>query len=197
MKNLATPWCGEFKFAVLAFGVSFMSLTCVASESVASESVASESVASESVASESVASESVASESVASESVASESVASESVEKLKVRVAGRWSALIGRDFSKAYSYFSPAYRKLYSKSDYISRFGSVVSWRSITIDEVSVVSGNSKVRLTLLYQLAIPRGEGARLNGELGLLSKQLEENWLWDGSQWWFVELEQEGAAI
>lgn len=115
--------------------------------------------------------------------------------RLRERVQGRWDALIKRDFTAAYQYFSPAYRKLTPLEKYSARFGSAVAWESITITGVSLGEGKADVSFELSYQLAIPTGDGAALGESIGSISKSMKETWLWSEGEWWFVEL-PDGSA-
>lgn len=110
-------------------------------------------------------------------------------ERLRERVEGRWDALVERDFLKAYEFMSPSYRKLYSAEHYTSGFGSVVSWRSAEVLKVDIDGGSANTVVEVLYQLAIPEGAGATLGSEIGSISKDFNEFWIWSQGEWWFVD--------
>lgn len=106
-------------------------------------------------------------------------------EILQQRALARWDALIKRDFDLAYSFMSPAYRKLYSSAQYASNFGSVVKWQSVKVKEVVKEGSRAEIILDIFYQLAIP---GADLGDSVGVISKQVNETWLLSDGEWWYA---------
>ena len=108
---------------------------------------------------------------------------------LRKRVLGRWDALLEQDFDGAYQYMSPAYRKLYTPESFASRFGSVVAWESVEFASVQISENRAKAVLEIHYHLMIPGADGIRLGEDVGLISKQIDEDWIWLDNKWWFVE--------
>lgn len=113
------------------------------------------------------------------------SQATQQQQRLHARVSERWEALIAGDPEKAYSFFSPAYRALFSLERYRREQGKKVDWISIAVADSSIVGDRAKVDLVLRYRLALPPGVGL---DDLGVLSTDMTEVWLWKDGDWWYA---------
>lgn len=100
------------------------------------------------------------------------------------RAIARWKALIERDWKKAYEFETPAFRKNYSFNKFRSRFGSAVVWKEINLKKVTMTGEKkeiAQVKLVLDYLFLEPGG------GEM-LLPSPIDERWLLEDGQWWYV---------
>jgi hypothetical protein len=100
------------------------------------------------------------------------------------RAVARWEALIARDWKKAYQFETPAFRKNYSFNKFRSRFGSAVVWKEIKLKKVTMTGDKkeiAQVKLVLDYLFLEPGG------GEM-LLPSPIDERWLLEAGQWWYV---------
>lgn len=100
------------------------------------------------------------------------------------RAVARWEALIARDWKKAYEFETPAFRKNYSFNKFRSRFGSAVVWKEIKLKKVTMTGDKkeiAQVKLVLDYLFLEPGG------GEM-LLPSPIDERWLLEAGQWWYV---------
>jgi hypothetical protein len=109
---------------------------------------------------------------------------------LEQRVNSRWAAMIKKDFTQAYQYFSPAYRKLFSLETYLDRTGRNVDWISAEILEVSIKGSRAKIRVHVDYRLNLPPEANF---GGVGTIGTDLDEVWLFEDGNWWYVQ--QEGG--
>ena len=55
---------------------------------------------------------------------------------VKQRAAGRWGALIKRDYAAAYAFELPVYRSAYSLEQYQSEFGDDIAWEKVEIGQL-------------------------------------------------------------
>jgi hypothetical protein len=108
--------------------------------------------------------------------------------KLKERVSGRWAAMIKKDFSEAYEYFSPAYRKLFPLESYLRKTGPNVDWITAKILNISMNGDRADVKVHLDYRLNLPPDAGM---GDVGIIGHDLDEVWLWKDENWWYVQQE------
>lgn len=101
---------------------------------------------------------------------------------LKGRVSARWQALIKGDFEAAYQFETPAYRAIYTPSQFRYQFGNQILWRmasvkSIHYDDPIV----ARVRVDVAYHYAEPEKGLDALNA-----TQEVNEVWLRKESQWW-----------
>ena len=94
------------------------------------------------------------------------------------RANARWQALIKRDYSGAYAYFSPTSRETTSLPNFKARI-EAIEYRSVTIDTVECEAEVCTVKITLTYDY--PPG---RIKGVVTALN----ESWIIDQGQAWFV---------
>lgn len=108
--------------------------------------------------------------------------------ELNSRVEMRWKSKIDREFKTVYQYYSPAYRKFYTSSDYqreVDTSGSV-SWVSVKILSSVITGGAAKVKVEVRYTLSLP---DASINDEVGEIFTELNEDWVWSSGEWWYVK--------
>lgn len=100
---------------------------------------------------------------------------------LKERVEQRWAALIKRDFYGAYRYETPAFREVYSGPQYLSQFGSAISWRQAEVTKQDVKDDVAKVTVLLHYEMITP--DLSRFKSR-----RYLTENWVKKNGTWFHV---------
>jgi len=101
---------------------------------------------------------------------------------LKQRVVARWDALIQKDFAAAYSYNSPAYRRLYSIDAFKRNFGNKVVWRRIDVVGVNFQGDDAAtvgINLFVVYHDA--------QSGSLDMAT-YIQESWVRVDGQWWYL---------
>lgn len=101
---------------------------------------------------------------------------------VKERSSARWDALIKGDKDAAYAYLSPGTRELVSLDQYKGRV-QTGNFRSVQVDGVDCDVETCKVKLTLTYDYTASRGM-TNMKG----ISTYLEETWVLDKGQAWFV---------
>lgn len=110
---------------------------------------------------------------------------------LKERSMSRWKAMIKKDFDAAYDFFSPEYRKLFSRKSFKDGLGNSANWREAEIEEVDVNGMKGTVNAKLGYTPIIP---SMPLDDDF-LIPVTLKEVWLWDGANWWYVDQGKKGV--
>ena len=98
------------------------------------------------------------------------------------RAQQRWDRLLVRDFEKAYTYLTPAYRNLKTPAQYASRFGNGAAWHSAKVDKVTCESAERCTATIKLEVVVLARGFTKPLESTL-------YETWLLDEGQWWFYQ--------
>lgn len=101
---------------------------------------------------------------------------------LKERVLARWQALIKGDFEAAYQFETPAYRAIFTPSQFRYQFGNQTLWRlanvmNIHYDDPIV----ARVQVEVAYRYVEPDKSREMLN-----LTHQVGEIWLRKEGQWW-----------
>ena len=102
---------------------------------------------------------------------------------LEQRVTAKWDALIRKDFASAYSFTSPAYRKLYTKERFQSRFGNKVGWKRIEVTKVDFKGEDAATVGLNLYVVYNGFTEGKPID-----MKAYVEEPWIYSEGQWWYL---------
>jgi len=101
--------------------------------------------------------------------------------KLAGRVEARWRAVIEGNFTAAYAYTLPSYRKTHTAQQYRSQFGNAVRWRVATVQGIRYDTPTvAHVRLNLETEHVPPWG------GQAERLVTRLYETWLHRDGEWW-----------
>ena len=111
-----------------------------------------------------------------------------STDELKARVLQRWTALQKHDFDEAYTYRSPAFRKIFSLAQFKANKGASVNWVSADVSSVVVEDHRAEVSVGVDFKLSLPGLDGERIGDEVGLVREELKEVWLWRENNWWIV---------
>jgi len=101
---------------------------------------------------------------------------------VKERSGARWAALIKGDKDAAYAYLSPGTREVVSLEQYKGRVRTG-SFQSVQIDNVHCDVETCKVKLMLTYDYVPARGYTTAKG-----ITTYLEETWVLDKGQAWFV---------
>lgn len=97
-------------------------------------------------------------------------------ELVKSRALARWDALIKGDVKGAYAYLSPASRAVTTLERYQAKTNTS-SFRSVKLDRVSCEAESCQVRLWLTFDHRVMQS-----------IVTPIEETWVFDGGQAWFV---------
>ena len=102
---------------------------------------------------------------------------------LEQRVAAWWDALIRRDFSAAYSFTSPGYRKTYSLDAFKGKFDKKSNWRRAEVLSVDFKSDDSAiVGINMHFVYHQPQ------TGEALDMQNYIQEPWVFMDGQWWYL---------
>lgn len=102
--------------------------------------------------------------------------------QLKERVLARWQALIKGDFDVAYQFETPAYRAIYTPSQFRYQFGNQTLWRMANVMDIHYDDPIvARVQVEVAYRYVEPaRGRGMQD------MTHQVSETWLHKEGQWW-----------
>ena len=107
-----------------------------------------------------------------------DSPAAEKESAVAERAKARWQALIKRNYQEAYGFLSPASRDATSLAAYQSKIAAI-DYRSVSVNKVECAAEVCTVKLTLTYDYAPGKAKG---------VVTPLDENWIIDKGQAWFV---------
>jgi hypothetical protein len=103
-------------------------------------------------------------------------------EIVRERAQARWNALLKGDFEGAYGYITPGGRAVVPLATYRGRIGSAVTWKSA---EVASVTCETLERCTVQVKVTyLP----VMRRAAVGTIERYLDETWVVDAGQWWFV---------
>lgn len=101
---------------------------------------------------------------------------------VRERAQARWDALLKGDLQRAYGYISPGGRAVVPFDTYRGRIGAAVSWKSAQVTSVVCETlEKCSVSVNVTYVPAIRRSG-------IGTIVRSLDETWVLDAGQWWFV---------
>jgi hypothetical protein len=109
----------------------------------------------------------------------------EKVKLVTERATARWQAIIGKDFATAYEYLSPASRTAVTPNGF-KTVASRIDYQAAKVTGATCDGATCRVKLILTYNasIAIKGGDPASLNG----INTPLEENWVIERGQLWYV---------
>ena len=95
----------------------------------------------------------------------------------------RWQALLAQDYSTAYNSLTPSYRKIKSLEAYQTMQKSIPFKRiSAKVMKVECAEEKCSARVAL-------EGTPVGAFGYKGTVTSGVEETWVLEGGQWWFLE--------
>ncbi len=104
-------------------------------------------------------------------------------EQVRQRATQRWQALVAGEFSRAYTYTTPAFRAVISVDAYRSRFGAAVTWLGAEVTRVECPEADKcTTQLRIEFRPTMSRKSSDKV-------STYLDETWLFEGGQWWYFE--------
>ena len=105
------------------------------------------------------------------------------VQKVELRVAERWGALIGHEHAKAYEYLASSYKDMTSKDDYIKMVNPKVIWEKFDIMRTHCEKDICKVNVEVGYRIppmfGMPRGAKT---------VEYVKETWLYQEGEWFYL---------
>jgi hypothetical protein len=102
---------------------------------------------------------------------------------LEQRVLAKWDALIKNDFATAYTFTSPAYRKLYSLDFFKSGFGGKVKWQRVEVTTVDFKGDDAASVGITIHFMYYQKETEQTLN-----MKNHVKEPWVLVDGQWWYV---------
>lgn len=100
------------------------------------------------------------------------------------RVEEKWRAMEQWDFATVYEYTTPNYRKVYSKSMFLNRFGYDVRWE-LTGIEVTHYDAQAAVASVAVRVMSKPAKQIAQAS-EFGSITDTVKEKWFLIDGVWW-----------
>ena len=102
---------------------------------------------------------------------------------VRQRASELWQALVAGEFSRAYTYNTPAYRGVVSPDGYRSRFSNAVVWLGSEVVDVNCPEATRcLVRLRLDVRPLLSRKTSDKI-------STYIDETWLFSEGQWWYFQ--------
>jgi hypothetical protein len=96
------------------------------------------------------------------------------------RAQERWDHLLKLEFSKAYTYLSPAERAVTSEQNYVERFGRGAKWISAKVGSVTCTEAD---RCSVVIELETQ----VNARGFRDPIKTTPTEIWVADAGKWWF----------
>lgn len=93
------------------------------------------------------------------------------------RAEARWKALIGGDLDQAYTFLSPATRKIMTMQQHRARIKPGM-WRDAKVISVDCTDELCRPKVMLKYDIRNIKG-----------IEMELEESWIKEGGNWWYVQ--------
>lgn len=105
-------------------------------------------------------------------------------EQVKVRAQARQNALLKGDRTRAYEYFTPAFRATVSAETYARTMGNAVELVGATVESVSCETLEKCVAQVKLEMkpVAVRRFAGT-------IVTNYADETWLLEAGQWWLFQ--------
>lgn len=107
------------------------------------------------------------------------------VKALDARVRERWQALSARDYTKAWEYSTPAYRRVFPKDMYTLQFSYAVE-RQLTDVEVLNYDAPAAVASVTVRVMSKPVKLTSEASTSLGALPVTINEKWVFVDGNWW-----------
>jgi len=107
-------------------------------------------------------------------------------EQVRARAAERWSALVDRQFDKAYEYLTPGERQAVDAQSYAVRMATsagTTEWVKADVRDVACETEICQVQVGLTY---IYRGSISAMQGQE--MQDVLQEKWILVNGAWWYV---------
>jgi hypothetical protein len=115
----------------------------------------------------------------AKQTTPTETPKTQSVEK---RAVARWNALIEKDWTAAYAYESPNYRKNYTRHEFMNSFGQAVTWvgiKHLSTTPINPTLTDVKLELQFNYDMG----------GNLMKIPSNIDERWQRIDNEWWHIK--------
>lgn len=102
---------------------------------------------------------------------------------LEKRVLAKWDALIKQDFAAAYTFTSPAYRKLHSLDFFKGSFGGRVKWQRVEVLDVGFKGDDAATVGINIHFVYFQKETEKSLN-----MRNYVKEPWVRVDGEWWYV---------
>jgi len=112
----------------------------------------------------------------------------EKAEDLEASVNSRWQAIVDKDYTVAYEYFSPGYKKVESLDGFKLRMLTAqlnMKWSKGTFKEAACASEDvCEVAAEVVYDFTFSK----RSMGGIENIPSQVKENWIKIDGKWFYV---------
>ncbi len=98
------------------------------------------------------------------------------------RAHARWQAQLRGDFQAAYAYLSPGSKAVVSPDLYRARTGGAVAYKDVEVASVRCETSEKCIATIRV------RYEPIAMRQRIGIIESYLDETWLFDAGQWWFL---------
>ena len=104
---------------------------------------------------------------------------------LEKRVTERWKFMEEKDFSNVYTYASPNYRSIFSKTMYLNKFSYSVDWELTGVDILNY-DARAAVASVAVRVMSKPTKLTSVASRALGALPVIVHEQWMLVDDEWW-----------
>jgi hypothetical protein len=105
---------------------------------------------------------------------------------LLARAESRWRALEARDFGSAYDFLSPAYRSVFSRKMYTSKFSYMVEWE-LTSVELLNYDADAAVASVAVRVMSRSVKQTSAASEAIGAVPTRIVEQWILSDGEWWY----------
>lgn len=106
-------------------------------------------------------------------------------EALRARVEARWQAILALDFDKVYQFATPSYRATHSLEHFKNQYAAQIERKGVEIRQIGFDPEDpNTARVQVILRFATSGVHGPVLE-----LSNPIDETWVKEEGQWWYVE--------
>jgi hypothetical protein len=106
--------------------------------------------------------------------------------RLLARAEARWQALAARDFEQAYEYTSPAYRSVFTRDMYTTKFSYMVEWELTSVEFVHY-DARAAVASVAARVMSKPVKQTSAASVAIGTVPTRFVEQWMLVDGEWWY----------
>lgn len=106
--------------------------------------------------------------------------------RLLERAEARWQALAARDWGTAYEYTSPAYRSIFTREMYKTKFSYMVDWELTSVEFVNY-DARAAVASVAARVMSKPVKQTSAASVAIGAVPTRFVEQWILVDGEWWY----------
>ncbi|MDB4261694.1 hypothetical protein N9878_02370 [bacterium] len=115
-----------------------------------------------------------------------DSLSEEQVGALEDRVHARWESLIARDFKRAWSFGTPAFKQAFPQKLYPLKFSYSLDWELTSIEVVNY-DAPAAVASVVVRVMSKPTKQTSAASRAVGAVPVTFREQWILIDGEWWY----------